>query len=396
MFGTTGCVSTATFNEQNVMTVHKVEVLSGFFATGTSVRATLPSGTIFDAIITDMGDPSSAEITYTVDSLNVLISDMPTSNIENNVNTLYGDLRKVMAINVTSVTSGTHTNTHIYTHKYTHTYTHMYIYSYMHLYSGTLRTLGTVTGDMVTTNGKIQKGQLIHASGAIYTISGTAGDIACRAFAYLNPGTNVLTLSVFDDSDSAHVGLYTNALITIGLQVRTTGLTDLTQDMNVVIAARQVGQSKTEFLLSETLGSSLVCIISSPCEVTFHYTGTGGPGLYGISVENNPNGVEAGTNVIASMASAVVEAAFTGSYVYVKNTYSGTIKQGMKIYRKYATGEFSAFISSAGTDVTYESFAAQRYDLTTNYGVSTLNIASAPTLDYGIHLLLCHLHFTMS
>ena len=68
----------------------------------------------------------------------------------------------------------------------------------------------------------------------------------------------------------------------------------------------------------------------------------------------------------------------------------------MKIYRKYATGEFSAFISSAGTDVTYESFAAQRYDLTTNYGVSTLNIASAPTLDYGIHLLLCHLHFTMS
>ena len=79
MAGTSGCVFEAYF-AGNIMTVTRVNVLTGFLERGTSISATFPSGNTIDAVITEMADSSSAEITYTVDSRTSPILDTTSAN----------------------------------------------------------------------------------------------------------------------------------------------------------------------------------------------------------------------------------------------------------------------------------------------------------------------------
>ena len=365
MAGTTGCVFRASFNG-NVMTVSAMNVLTGFLAKSTLVTAKFISGNTIEAVITDMADASSAEITFTIDPQNFQLSfragtgmnfidshcimfwihrihlfftiishllyaftydSIILSHIHVNAFVLllmapffqfvelYVDRRTAMVINVTSVTSGT------------------------------LRTLKEVGEGTIRTNGKIVMGQVIHVPGAMYTIVGKAGDIACNAVGYLTPGSDVLELT---QVDGLFIDTPTNGLITVGLRVR---CVDITDDMNVFIVGRVNGNSDRKFLLSETFGGSVTCVSNvGGCVVTFYYTGTGDTGTYGISVESTSEPIVSRSNIIAFTPSAVVAAAFEGNKMYVRWVYSGSVEMKMEVYRYYKNsvdstyGEFRASV----------------------------------------------------
>ena len=117
--------------------------------------------------------------------------------------------------------------------------------------------------------------------------------------------------------------------------------------------------------------------------MTFHYTGTGGTGVYGVSVENTPYDFVPGTKVIASIPSAVIRAAFNGNKMYVSSLYSGTIKMKMTVYRNYKvsntgpTGEFSALVEGTCSEDSY---------LNEDVDCYTLDVSIPDTLTFGIYL----------